>query len=72
VKIANEMKREAWEPDYDDEPRLPGKSALTLFMESCRAADAERERQQQNGDGNTAKFEHKRADVLVERHGGEC
>jgi predicted XRE-type DNA-binding protein len=35
----------AWESDYDDEPRTDGKSALDLFAESCRAADAERQRQ---------------------------
>lgn len=39
------MKREDWEPDYDDEPRTDGKSALDLFAESCRAADAERQQQ---------------------------
>jgi hypothetical protein len=39
------MKREDWEPEYDDEPRTDGKSALDLFAESCQAADAARKRQ---------------------------
>lgn len=36
------MKREDWEPDYDDEPRTDGKSALDLFHKSCEAGDRER------------------------------
>ena len=36
------MKRENWEPDFDDEPRIDGKSSLDLFNEGCKAAEAER------------------------------
>jgi hypothetical protein len=43
------MKREDWEPDFDDEPRLPGKSSLDLFRESCEAADAERRKRRPDG-----------------------
>jgi hypothetical protein len=40
------MRRESWEPEFDDEPRSGGKSALDLFAESCRAADADKARRE--------------------------
>lgn len=43
------MKREDLEPDFDDEPRLPGKSSLDLFNEACKAADAERRKRWPDG-----------------------
>jgi hypothetical protein len=43
------MKREDWELEYDDEPRIDGKSSLDLFNESCKAADAERRKRWPDG-----------------------
>jgi hypothetical protein len=43
------MKRKDWEPDFDDEPRLPGKLSLDMFNEACKAADAERRKRGPNG-----------------------
>jgi hypothetical protein len=44
------MRRESWEPEVDDEPRLPGeKSSLDLFRERCQAADAERKKRWPDG-----------------------
>ncbi|HWQ93284.1 MAG TPA: hypothetical protein VN673_16535 [Clostridia bacterium] len=42
--------REDWEPEYDDEPRIDGKSSLDLFRESCEATDATKPRKRETDD----------------------